>query len=73
MSNNNASSDDVEVNDAREPEVDPVPEEPEENTTVDTVKSEEIEVPVLHETGNPIFMLLMVLLSAILIPLRRRE
>jgi len=73
MSNNNASSDDVEVNDAREPDVDPVPEEPEEDTTVDTVKSEEIEAPVSYETGNPIFMLLMVLLSAILIPLRRRE
>ena len=72
MSNNNATSDDVNVTDP----VIPQPDEPEENKTSNktaTVIDETREIPVLYETGNPIFMVLVVILTVNLLLLRRRK
>ena len=69
MTNNNATSDDVNVTDDVEPADEPV----KEKNTTHVAKAHEVKTPVLHETGNPILMLLLVLATSIIIPLRRRK
>jgi hypothetical protein len=74
-SNNNASSDNVTVS---EKPIDNATEEVTTENTTDNVGDVEVaheEVPLeaSHRTGNPIFMALFVILSIILIPLRRRD
>ena len=70
MSNNNNSSDDVDVDDIEEPEVDSdVPQ----NETSEVAEKEVKEQAELPATGNPVLIALLALVTAILLPLRRRD
>lgn len=66
MSNNNDASDGVTVSDSEPDDNDNI----DENATGDV--QEHSKVSILPETGNPIFIALLVFVTLILLPLRRR-